>query len=51
MLPESNNDVKLVNFTEAIAWAEAYFHTKRYTDASSHSATTDMGRKWVAVPL
>jgi len=31
--------------------AEAYLPTKRHLDQSSHLATTDMDRKWGAVPL
>jgi len=32
-----------------VAWAEAYLHTKQYPDASSHLATTNIGRKLGAV--
>ena len=33
-----------------VAWAEAYFCTKWYPDASSRLVTIDMGRKLGAVP-
>ena len=29
-----------------VPWAEAYLHTKWHLDASSHLATTEMGRKF-----
>jgi len=37
----------------SVALAESYFHTKLkwHLDPSSRLATTDMGRKWAAVPL
>jgi len=31
--------------TDSCAWDEAYLRTKWYTDASSHLATINMGRK------
>jgi len=37
--------------SNTIAWTEAYHPTKWHLDHSSHLATTDMGRKFEAVPL
>jgi len=34
-----------------MTWAKAYLRTKWHLDPSSRLATTDMGRKSVAVPL
>ena len=35
--------------SNAVAWAEAYLHTKWHFNPSSRLATTDMGRKLGAV--
>ena len=43
--------VNLVSISHKVAWVEAYLHTKRHLNPSSHLATTDMGRKLGAVPL